>query len=80
MAERPPRVAITGIGVVSPFGIGRELFWDRVSRGVSGTRAVTGFDTAHLSSRVAAAVPDDVLRAVAEAEAAADHDPARTWP
>ena len=74
MAERPPRVAITGIGVVSPFGIGRELFWDRVSRGVSGTRAVTGFDTAHLSSRVAAAVPDDVLRAAAEAEAAADHD------
>jgi 3-oxoacyl-[acyl-carrier-protein] synthase II len=58
-----PRVAITGIGVVSPYGVGRELFWDRVSRGVSGTRAVTGFDTSQLTSRVAAAVPDDALTA-----------------
>jgi 3-oxoacyl-[acyl-carrier-protein] synthase II len=35
------RVAITGIGVVSPFGIGREPFWTHVSRGCSG---VQGFD------------------------------------
>ena len=59
MAAR--RVAITGIGVVSPFGVGREVFWDHVSRGVSGTRAVDGFDTSQLSSRVAAWVPDDDL-------------------
>ena len=63
MAERPPRVAITGIGVVSPFGVGRDLFWDRVSRGVSGTRAITEFDASHLPCRVAAAVPDDALDA-----------------
>jgi 3-oxoacyl-[acyl-carrier-protein] synthase II len=56
MAAR--RVAITGIGVVSPFGVGREVFWDHVSRGVSGTRAVHGFDTSQLTSRVAAWVPD----------------------
>ena len=60
MAAR--RVAITGIGVVSPFGVGREVFWDHVSRGVSGTRAVDGFDTSQLSSRVAAWVPDADLR------------------
>ena len=53
-----PRVAITGIGVVSPFGVGRDLFWDHVRRGVSGTRAVTEFDAAHLPCRVMAAVPD----------------------
>ena len=29
-----PRIAITGIGVVSPFGVGRERYWDHVSRGV----------------------------------------------
>ena len=39
-----PRVVITGIGVVSPFGVGRERFWDSVRDGVSGTRAVTAFD------------------------------------
>ncbi len=55
------RVAITGIGVVSPFGVGREVFWDHVSRGVSGTRAITEFDASRFACRVAAAVPDDLL-------------------
>lgn len=54
-------VAITGIGVVSPFGVGRDLFWERVSQGISGTRAITEFDTSDLTCRVAAAVPDDAL-------------------
>src|ERR671919_44864 len=31
-----PRIVITGIGVVSPFGIGRERFWEHVSRSGSG--------------------------------------------
>ena len=60
-----PRVAITGIGVVSPFGIGRELFWSSVSGGVSGTRAVTEFDASELTSRVLASVPDAALTTVA---------------
>ena len=55
------RVAITGIGVVSPFGVGRDVFWDHVSRGVSGTRAITEFDASRFACRVAAAVPDDLL-------------------
>jgi 3-oxoacyl-[acyl-carrier-protein] synthase II len=55
------RVAITGIGVVSPYGVGRDVFWDRVTRGVSGTRTITGFDASHLPCRVAAAVPDEVI-------------------
>jgi 3-oxoacyl-[acyl-carrier-protein] synthase II len=49
-----PRIVITGIGVVSPFGIGRERFWDAVSRGCSGTRAITGFDASEFACRVAA--------------------------
>jgi 3-oxoacyl-[acyl-carrier-protein] synthase II len=52
-----PRIVITGIGVVSPFGIGRERFWDHVSRGCSGTRAITEFDASDFSCRVAAPVP-----------------------
>ena len=59
MASR--RVVITGIGVVSPFGVGRDVFWDHVSRGVSGTRAITTFDASRFACRVAAPVPDDLL-------------------
>jgi len=58
-----PRVAITGIGVVSPFGVGRELYWNSIASGASGTRAVTEFDVSHLPSRVAASVPDGALLA-----------------
>jgi 3-oxoacyl-[acyl-carrier-protein] synthase II len=58
---RSGRVAITGIGVVSPFGVGREVFWDRISRGVSGTRAITEFDASRFTCRVTAAVPDELL-------------------
>jgi 3-oxoacyl-[acyl-carrier-protein] synthase II len=51
------KIAITGIGVVSTFGVGRELFWDSVRHGVSGTRAITEFDASAYPCRVAAAVP-----------------------
>ena len=51
------RVVISGIGVVSPFGVGRERFWRHVSRGCSGTRAIDAFDASSLPCRVAAPVP-----------------------
>jgi 3-oxoacyl-[acyl-carrier-protein] synthase II len=50
------RVVISGIGVVSPFGVGRERFWDHVSRGCSGTRAITDFDATDFACRVAAPI------------------------
>ena len=52
-----PRVAITGIGVVSPYGVGRERFWQHVRRGCSATRAITEFDASEFACSVAAAVP-----------------------
>ena len=59
-----PHVVITGIGVVSPFGIVRERFWEHVAHGCSGTRAITDFDASDFGCRVAAPVPavsiDDV--------------------
>jgi 3-oxoacyl-[acyl-carrier-protein] synthase II len=51
------RVVISGIGVVSPFGVGRECFWDHVSRGISGTKAITQFDVSAYPCQVAAWVP-----------------------
>ncbi len=53
----PPRIAITGIGIVSPFGVGRERYWDHVSRGVSGTRGIDEFDTSAFTCQVAAPLP-----------------------
>jgi len=50
------RVVVTGIGVVSPFGVGRERFWQHVSRGCSGTRAISDFDASDFACRVAAPV------------------------
>jgi 3-oxoacyl-[acyl-carrier-protein] synthase II len=52
----PPRVVVTGIGVVSPYGVGRERFWSHVSGGCSATRAITDFDPSDLACRVAAPV------------------------
>jgi 3-oxoacyl-[acyl-carrier-protein] synthase II len=63
MSASRPRVVITGIGVVSPFGVGRDLFWDRISHGASGIRAITEFDASRLANRVSGSVPGDALRA-----------------
>ena len=52
-----PRVVISGIGVVSTFGAGRETYWDHVRRGVSGTRAISEFDASTYPCQVAAPVP-----------------------
>ena len=57
MASAFPRVAITGIGVVSPFGVGRERFWAHVRSGCSATRAITDFDASAYPCTVAAPVP-----------------------
>jgi 3-oxoacyl-[acyl-carrier-protein] synthase II len=54
-------VAITGIGVVSAFGVGRERYWDGVSRGQSGVRAMRELGLAHSACRIAAPVPNEGL-------------------
>jgi 3-oxoacyl-[acyl-carrier-protein] synthase II len=41
-----PRIVVTGIGVVSPVGIGRERFWNALLEGTSGIGPVESFDTA----------------------------------
>lgn len=41
-------VVITGVGVVSPIGIGCDAFWESLVGGRSGVRPITSFDTAGL--------------------------------
>jgi 3-oxoacyl-[acyl-carrier-protein] synthase II len=51
------RIAITGIGIVSPFGVGRDRYWDCVIRGCSGTRGIDEFDVSAFPCQVAAPLP-----------------------
>ncbi len=54
---RPSRIAISGIGVASPFGAGRECYWDHVKQGRSGTRRIDEFDPSQFACQVAAPLP-----------------------
>ena len=73
MGSPGPRVAISGIGVVSPFGVGRERFWEHVAQGGSATRAIADFDASIYPCGVAAPVPAvSIDDAVAIDERAAD--------
>src|ERR1700675_3121458 len=52
------RVAITGLGVVSPIGIGKEAFWQSLIAGRSGVDYVHAFDPTPYPCHVAAEVTD----------------------
>jgi 3-oxoacyl-[acyl-carrier-protein] synthase II len=52
------RVVVTGMGAVSPNGIGREAYWKATAGGRSGTGPITLFDASQLSCKVAAEVKD----------------------
>ena len=57
MATRSARVVISGIGAVSPFGVGRERFWSALVAGESATRLLDDLDPATYPCRVAAPLP-----------------------
>ncbi|MBX6311891.1 MAG: beta-ketoacyl-[acyl-carrier-protein] synthase family protein, partial [Isosphaeraceae bacterium] len=59
------RVVVTGLGAISPNGIGKEAY-DRANReGISGVRRIEEFDTSALWSRVAASIRGlDLTRAM----------------
>jgi 3-oxoacyl-[acyl-carrier-protein] synthase II len=51
-------VVITGLGVVSPIGIGCGPFWDALASGTSGIRPVDLFDASALSVRFGGQITD----------------------
>jgi len=52
------RVAVTGVGVVAPTGIGVDAFCQALRRGRSGTRPITAFACDGLDTRIAAEIDD----------------------
>jgi len=52
------RVAVTGLGVVSPLGVGVDAFWRRLRAGAGGVRRITRFDPSGFLAQAAAEVPD----------------------
>jgi 3-oxoacyl-[acyl-carrier-protein] synthase II len=52
------RVAVTGVGVVSPIGIGREAFWNSLISGKCGIGPITRFDTSSYPCKIAAEIND----------------------
>jgi 3-oxoacyl-[acyl-carrier-protein] synthase II len=52
------RVVITGMGVVTPIGIGIDQFWSSLLMGKSGIDLITRFDCRDFSTRIAGEVKD----------------------
>jgi len=50
------RVVVTGLGVVTPIGLGIEEFWERLKEGRNGVSKITHFDPTHYRSHMAAEV------------------------
>jgi 3-oxoacyl-[acyl-carrier-protein] synthase II len=51
------RVVVTGMGIVSPLGLGVEHVWRRLINGESGISAIQSFDTTELTAKIAGQVP-----------------------
>jgi len=54
------RVAVTGFGVVSPIGVGREAFWASLRNGHSGIGPISRFDCSGLDVRLAGEVREPI--------------------
>lgn len=64
------RVVITGMGVVSPVGIGKEIFWESLTAGKSGISQISRFDASQLPCRIAGEIKDfDPLNYIDKKEA-----------
>ncbi|PIP68242.1 MAG: beta-ketoacyl-[acyl-carrier-protein] synthase II [Candidatus Omnitrophica bacterium CG_4_9_14_0_2_um_filter_42_8] len=52
------RVVVTGLGIVSPIGCVKDIFWDNLVKGKSGIGPLTHFDATQYDSRIAGEVKE----------------------
>jgi 3-oxoacyl-[acyl-carrier-protein] synthase II len=58
MIKNTHRVVATGIGILSPNGIGKNAFWKAILMGISGIKLATFVDVSNLPSKVAGEITD----------------------
>jgi len=51
------RVVITGMGMVSPLGVGVDHNWNEITNGKSGLRKIEDFDVSDITSQIAGIIP-----------------------
>ncbi|MBA3336034.1 MAG: beta-ketoacyl-ACP synthase II [Chloroflexia bacterium] len=64
------RVVVTGLGAVTPLGVGVESSWRGLTQGCSGIRRIQGFDPTGFEVQIAGEVPDFVANEFMELKAA----------
>lgn len=64
------RVVVTGVGAITPLGIGRDALWSGMLEGRSGVRTIQNFDPAGLDVTIAGEVPDFSAREFMDFKAA----------
>ena len=47
------RIVVTGVGPITPIGIGKEAFWDALLAGKNGIDRITRFDATRYAAQIA---------------------------
>src|SRR3970040_2379845 len=61
LASSGPRVVVSGLGVVSPYGAGAKTFWAGLAAGACAIKPITLIDTEGFRSRIAAEGPAETV-------------------
>jgi 3-oxoacyl-[acyl-carrier-protein] synthase II len=56
------RVVVTGVGAITPLGIGVDAFWQSLTAGCSGIRRIEAWDPSELEVQIAGEVPGFVAK------------------
>lgn len=57
-SKNKKRIVITGVGVISPIGIGKDQYWESLERGISKFKPITLFDASDLKVKIAGEITE----------------------